>query len=57
VTSIALLRRLLRDQVYLRGTGWLREVLAQAGVDKISLLTRAQLLRATEERDHPDVEG
>jgi hypothetical protein len=49
--SDALLRALLRDRVISRGSDWLRQVLAAAGTDRISDLSRERLLLAIDERD------
>jgi len=51
MTSIRMLRKLLRDLVYARGTPWLQGVLDAAGVTRISALSRAQLVASVEERD------
>jgi hypothetical protein len=49
--SDAMARRLLMEKVITNGTAWLQSVLDANGVDKISSLTRAQLVAIIEGRD------
>jgi hypothetical protein len=51
----AMARRLFADKVIRLGVDWLRVILAENGVDRVSLLPRAALLAAIEERDPPAV--